>query len=222
MATPPQNPRRRTRPQLTAGSGNPNCSLLVLTLAAGMREACFPCGCLGHLVAVRLCLFRRTAPPMATPGLRTQEKKGRYSAALRVAFCICLTEQKDIRKSGYLANRVASMTRCRLVRSPIDGQAATLQDSTQVGVTSPNGILRTLSIVHACWAFFGSFCPSAMSYLSAKMGAPNLAKARTGGQEAQSRAKLASGFLAIHLGPSEGQVRPEERFLTYVNSPSVR
>jgi hypothetical protein len=91
-----------------------------------------------------------------------------------------------------------------------------------VGVTSPNGILRTLSIVHACWAFFGSFCPSAMSYLSAKMGAPNLAKARTGGQEAQSRAKLASGFLAIHLGPSEGQVRPEERFLTYVNSPSVR
>jgi len=106
VATPPQNPRRRTRPQLTAGSGNPNCSLLVLTLAAGMREACFPCGCLGHLVAVRLCLFRRTAPPMATPGLRTQEKKGRYSAALRVAFCICLTEQKDIRKSGYLANRV--------------------------------------------------------------------------------------------------------------------
>jgi len=43
-------------------------------------------------------LVSPTAPPLY-PGARTQEK-GRYSAALRVALCVCLTERKHIREAA--------------------------------------------------------------------------------------------------------------------------
>jgi hypothetical protein len=116
VATPPQNPRRRTRPQLTAGSGNPNCSLLVLTLAAGMREACFPCGCLGHLVAVRLCLFRRTAPPIYS-GAKDTRKEGPLFGGPSCSFLHLPHRTKGYSKKRLFGKSGLGDPRLTLVRS---------------------------------------------------------------------------------------------------------